>query len=296
MATTIYSKLAAGETAFTSEEQVGEYVVTYPFGAAEPTAIVDRQPHEQFRAKYARPAANTTLSYGGVTLYFITDENFTDRRASLMHWDRIWASVPASFYEPEEFVYLFPGFTGAGTYGTTYAITGIVASGANYVMSTATSSGIAAGDTIFINASFTRGGQKYTQSWNAVTIVTTNYSQASIASGFLGSGSFTSVSGTISKSVQSRATARSFVVGSLVLSDFALSSPSALDTDLPLIQPFNPVDNTGAQVSVLTSTTAPTAASYAGLITSGGQIVVESTRRRYMGNIFQRTTRSVPAL
>ena len=59
---TIYYKTGSGQPAFTTESQIGDYVITYVLGAAEPTALEIRAPFMQTRADYARPAANTTLS------------------------------------------------------------------------------------------------------------------------------------------------------------------------------------------------------------------------------------------
>ena len=54
---------AVGQPAFTTEARVSDYVITQALGANEPTALFIKARYWQTRADYARPAANTTLTY-----------------------------------------------------------------------------------------------------------------------------------------------------------------------------------------------------------------------------------------
>lgn len=292
----IYQKLAAGQTAFTAEAQDGDYLIEYPLGPAEPTHIAIKARFKQFRADYARPAANTTLTYGALTAYFIDDVEFSDDRGGLCSWTRLWATIPASWSEPEDYAYTFPAFTGSNTYGTTYAVSSLNTSTGTVIVTNATSTGIAAGDAVYVQVSYTRNSTKITQTWNTLAVATTNNSQTTINGVLLGSGTISAVSGFVAKSVPARAGTLSAVAAGRLAYDYALTSISSLNTDLPLTQPFGAVDSAGIQTTTLSASTTPTSTIYAGYVTSGAEIVVECTRSRYLGNIFCRQTRLVPAM
>lgn len=293
--TTIYTKLAAGQTAFTTAEQVGEYVVSYPLGSAEPTAILVRAPFEVFRPSYSRPAANSAFTYSGQTVYFANDENFSDRGASLMRFDRVWVSVPASWNEPLAYPYSYPAVAASGI-GTSYSISAITASGSNYVLSTS-ATGISAGDLVYVQVSYTRSSLKYTTSFFSTAVAATSSISVTVSGLMPGSGVFASVSGTVRKGYQGRSVQRVITSAGRVLRDYALSSQSALATDLPLFQPFGPTDSSGNIVTSLTSSTVPSASAYGTLVASGGELVVECTYARYFNsNVYERATTLVPAL
>lgn len=296
MATTIYTKTAAGQTAFTTAEQTGEYLVEYPLGESEPTARIVSAPFECFRANYSRPAPNATLSYDSSTFYFLDDVAFTDRGASLIRWTRRWATVPASWSEPLDTVFTFPSFIGANTFGTTYAISGCTISGANLIFANATSSGIAAGDSVFAAMNYTRNGIAYSQTFRALAVATTNSSQTTLPGVLFGSGSLSSISGYLAKSLPARTDQLSALSAGRIVRDYALSSVTSLNTDLPLADLFAPMTSAGVQVNDLTATTIPSSTTYATLIASRGEIVTECTRSRYLGNIFVRETKLVVAI
>ena len=152
----IYQKLAAGQTAFTAEAQDGDYVIEYPLGPAEPTHIAIKARFKQFRANYARPAANTTLSItvdgSARTAYFIDDVEAQDIRGAVKAWTRLWATVPASWSEPGgTYTYAFPAFTAAYALGNTFPISNIVASASNYTLNAAANATLATSTTNTVN-------------------------------------------------------------------------------------------------------------------------------------------------
>lgn len=284
------------QNAFTTETRVGDYEVTYALGAAEPTALVIRARYWQTRADYTRPAENSTLSYGAATAYFINDDGFRDILAGVVEWTRTWATVPASWSEPESFSYTYPAFTGATTYGTAFDVTAITAVSGGFELAT-TATGISVNDSIYISLSYTRGS--ISQRFNTFTRATAVSSGASVTipAIFSGTGAFSGVSGTVTKSTSGRSTQVTLMVGSRLAHDYALSSTAALDTDLPISQSFTPISSAGLIVTTLSTGTAtlPSSTAYAQLVSNGGELVAECERKRYMGNIYVRITRWVPA-
>lgn len=290
---------AAGP-AFTAESQLGNYTHSYPLGAREPTHLLVEADFCRITANYSRPAADTLLAYtinGSTTnCYFIDDAAFRPfggKPGPLSEWRRSWASVPASWYDGESYPYTYPAVSAAAV-GNTYSVTAITASGTNYVLAASTT-GINAADSIYCSLKFTRGGYSFQGGFftTAVAVTATN---VTIGNSLLGSGSFTNVSGSVAKASAARTNVSTKVVASLLLHDYALSSATNVSTDLPLFAPFSAVDATGSETLSLTNTTTPTAATYAALVTGGQRLVVECWQRRYLGNIWERITRTVPAL
>lgn len=252
---------------------------------------------------YALTAINITSDGTGTLAaplaYFVRQGTLRDREGAQVGYERLFANVPQSWDEPEEFAYTYPAVLVATALGTAYTVTAMAASGANTVLSSSTATGIAANDTVLLNLAFTRPGYPATVRWATFAKVASVSAGVSvtISSPFPGTGIFSNVSGTLAKANQfARLVPKSIIVGSRLFHEYALSSEATLDTDLPLFQPFSPVITaTGEITDTLSTATTPTGATYAALVTGGGEIVAECTRRRYLGNIYCRTTRFVPA-
>lgn len=289
-------KTGSGQPAFTTDTQCGDYVPQYALGAGEPTALIITAPFMETRADYTRPAANSNITYAGATAYFIDDYSFQDLRGGVMQWIREWATIPASWSEPEEYAFTYPAYTGTGAFTANVAVSAITASGANYILS-CTGGTIVGGDTVFYSVGYTRGGiSGFTATGTALAVATTNSSQVTITVGLAGTGSFTGVTGNVAKVTTTRAEALTLVVGSRVVSDYALTTAANINADLPLVSQFQIINSsTGAITDTLGTGTSPTASVYLGYVAAGTEIVAECSRRRYLGNIYVRRTRYVPA-
>lgn len=294
----LFFKTAAGQNAFTVETRVGDYSVEYPLGASEPTAIVVSAPFTQTAANYSRPAANAMLSYNSQNVYFINDDGFQDITGGVRTWKRTWASVPAAWSEPEEFAFTFPSYIVGISFGSTYNVTNISASGSTVTLTT-TATGVSVGDDVYLDLAYTRNSQNYHMTFISPAITgTSSGSAVAIANKLHGSGNFTNVSGTVRRGNMGRTAAESLVVPSRVLHEYALSSETALDTDLPIVEKFAPVNSSGYEVTALSTGTAtvPNSATYSNMISAGAEIVADrSQRQRYMGNIYCRLTRLIKA-
>lgn len=284
----------AGQTLFTVETPQGGFMPDHPFGEPCRDALVITQRFWQRRANYARPAANAQNCSAYPAAYFIQDAGFRDVGMGIVEWVRTWATIPPSWSEPESYAFFYPAYA-AGATGAAKNVNGIVQSGATTIFSLSVAGDAVAGDSVYVNVNYTRNGIVRSSAFQAVAVATTNAAQVTVAYILPGSGAFSAVSGSVTKSVTGVAAPRSLVVGSRVAYDYALSSLATLDADLPLAPLFAPIDAAGLLTDRLTSTTIPSDADYRAMVNAGAELVVESTRHRYLGNIFVRTTRMVPA-
>lgn len=265
---------------------------------------VFRQTFVQTAASYAPLALDTVYpaagSYGvpsSPTYYLVAEDNQTDLGGGMMQWDRVYARVPSSWSEGEEFAYTFPAFIASATAGTDRTITNIQDSGSNYLVSSGLS--FTTGDQVHISVSYVRDSLTYFVGQYVRIIGGTSGTNALVPGIFPGTGAFSSVAGVITQEAPSRTTGNTETVTSQIVHDYALTSTTALDTNLPIIDAFTPVDATGAVIippSRLNTATKPTSDAYASMINRNVQIVAQaSVRRRWLGNIYERQTRYVPA-
>lgn len=293
---------ASGQPAFNTVATVGapvwEKILPVPN-----QRTVFRQRFMQTANAYSPLAYDTAYpanaTYGvptSTTFYLVSEENFSDERGGMMSWDRVYAAVPTSWIEPEEYAYTFPAFSGLQSLGATYYnVTAITAAGSYYALTSSVS--FAVGTTLYLNVSYVRAPYSSTQQSNFVVVLgSTTSNPILIGDVFIGSGPFTSVSGTIVLGSPGRDTTKTMVVGSNVVNEYALSSVTALDSTLPIVNPFVVLTANGSEIDVITTTTLPSTSTYIGMINSNAQIVAAaSVRRRFLGNIYVRSTRYVTA-
>ncbi len=248
----------------------------------------------------------TTFSADGTgtltppTAYLVEQSPLTDADAGQVSYSRLFATVPAQWSDPADYAYEFPAYTGASTAGTAYAVTGlssaIVGGVSTIIITNATSSGIAPGDTVFVSIRYTRSSTKVSLTTTALAIATTNSTTTTIAGVLLGTGTISAISGTVMKSTSGRLLPESIIAAGRIVRDYALSTAANLATDLPLNQRFVALDATGNKTDTLTTLTFPTSANYAALADGGGELIVKCVWARYLGNIYCRETQLVPAL
>lgn len=265
---------------------------------------VFRQTFVQTAASYAPLALDTVYpaagSYGvpsSPTYYLVAEDNQTDLGGGMMQWDRVYARIPTSWSEGEEYAYTFPAFISSASAGSDITITSITSSGTNYSISSTLA--FTSGDQVHVAVSYVRDSITYFVGQYVRTIGGSSGVNALVPGIFPGTGAFSSIAGVITKEAPYRATEKTDTVPSQLVYDYALTSTTALDTNLPIIDAFTPVDATGADIisgTSLNTTTKPTAAAYASMINRNVQIVAQaSVRRRWLGNIYERQTRYIPA-
>jgi hypothetical protein len=265
---------------------------------------VFRQTFVQTAASYAPLALDTVYpaagSYGvpsSPTYYLVAEDGQTDLGGGMMQWDRVYARIPTAWSEGEEFAYTFPGFIASSTAGSDQTITNIQDSSANYLVSSGLS--FATGDQVHIAVSYVRNSLTYFVGQYVRIIGGTSGSSALVPGIFPGTGAFSSIAGVITKEAPSRTLEKSDIVPSQIVHDYALASVTSLESNLPIIDSFTPVGPTGSEIQSgerLTTATKPTSDAYASMINNNVQIVAQaSVRRRWLGNIYERTTRYIPA-
>lgn len=299
MSVTYYT--GTGQSSFTVAVTVG--LPVWEQVTPEPNEkVLFRQSFMQLAANYTALALDTAytggVSYGvpsSPTYYLVAEENFNDQRAGILQWDRVYCKVPTSYTDAEEYVFTFPGFIQTVSGGSDFGVTAITASGSNFQLSTSLTYSV--GDIVLVAVQYVRSGVTYFVEQNTKVVSGgSSGTTMNVPPIFPGTGTFTSVTGVTNKRAPSRTAQITEVVPSTIFNDFALTSVSAIDTDLPIIRQFAPVDNQGNAVTQLNISTLPTAVTYATMIQNNVLIAAQnSVRRRFRGNIYQRTTRMVPA-
>jgi hypothetical protein len=155
-----------------------------------------------------------------------------------------------------------------------------------------------AGDSVFVSVSFVRDSVSYYVGQYTKAAGGTSGTNVLVPAIFPGTGSFGSVAGNMTTEVPYRSTEQSLLITSQLVHDYALTSVTAIDSKLPIISEFQPIDSTGAalQFNRLNTATKPTGDQYAAMVKNQLLIVgASSTRSRFYGNIFERVTRYIPA-
>jgi hypothetical protein len=295
---TVFEKLAAGQPAFTTEVQQGDYVIEQVLGANDPTALHIMAVYWIYRANYSRPAANSTLSYGAQTAYFDTDDGFTDIRGGMCEFTRHWYTVPATWQEPGgTFAFTFPAYISPIAFGTLYSVTGANANG-NYYDLASNAASIAAADTFLLDLNYVRNVQNYHVTFQTDAKFAGDGTRVPIAKVLPGSGAFSGVTGTLQEVRIGRTLPETLEVDSFLIHDYALCDETTADILLPQIDRFNPVNSSGYAVEYLSTGTAttPNSPTYGSMVAAGALITARrSDRRKYAGNIWERTTLVVAA-
>jgi hypothetical protein len=294
---------AVGQNAFTTETRVSDYIIEQALGANEPTALIISARYWQTRADYARPAVNATLTYDNgagsdVTAYFIDDVEFQDLGGGVQEWRRTWATIPATWQEPGgTFAFTFPAYTAGVAFGSIFAATGAIANGNYYTVNT-NATNIAVADTVMFDLSYLRNTQNYHVTFVTDAKYANSGTNVGIAKVLPGAGTFSSVTGTVREWSTGRTTAEPLEVDSFVIHEYALADETTADIVLPQVDAFAPVNSSGYPVDTLSTglATYPNSTTYASMVAANNLIVARrSDRRKYAGNIWERTTLVVAA-
>lgn len=228
--------------------------------------------------------------------YFVRQGPLRDADGGQVVYERLFSTVPSQWSDAESFAFEFPAFP-PGTLGTIFNVTSIGPAGSGTVIIGTNATGISVGDNVYAQVKYTRAGTVYQQSFFGPATAASSGVSVTLRGAMLGSvGVASSVSGSVTETAIGRTNAETLVVGSRIVNDYALSSIANLDTDLPISQQFRAIDSSGAITNSLSALTIPSNVAYFALVLDGTEIVAEgSVRRRYLGNIFVRSTRLVKA-
>lgn len=101
-------KTPTGAVAFSTPTVVRAFEPLYPF-PENTSAIIYRERMTCLRAYYQRPRANNPHPMLP-QVYFVDDSDFQDRKAGLIEWTRLSATLPNSWYDYESYAYTYPGY------------------------------------------------------------------------------------------------------------------------------------------------------------------------------------------
>lgn len=303
MSTVTYYKAAdqpAFSVAVTASLPVWERVLP------EPNAkVVFRQTHQVAVSYYTPLTLNTVYSAGPVTYgvpatttyYLVAEENFRDMSGGMLSFERQWAAVPTTWFDREDFPFTYPGYIVPISISTRY-LESAPAEWPTYYTIAYTASNIAAGDQIYLDGCYTRSSISYRV--NLFTVAN-DRTAAGVQVGFPkilpGVGTFSDGGIWVRKASQGRSQPETIVVPSMLQNDYALTSVTQIDLDLPNADKFTPVDSYGNSVSYLSTgtATAPNSSEYATAIATNSNLIAECIRERWLGNIYVRRIRLVQA-
>lgn len=230
--------------------------------------------------------------------YLVDQSPLRDADGSQVEYDRTFSTVPPSWSDSEEYLFTFPAYVVGTAFGTIYSVTAIAAGSGIFVLSTA-ATGIAAGDDVYVDIAYTRGGHLYHVFFRTKATAVSSGVSVTIGNLLPGIGAFSAIGGTgVRKGSLGRALSITLPCSTRLIHDYALCSEVALDTHLPLIDKFSPVLSTGFETDTLSTgaATVPNSATYSDMIKNEVELVAEaSQRRRYLGNIWVRITRMAKA-
>jgi hypothetical protein len=210
MSVTYYK--SSSQPAFTSAVTVGLPVwdVVIP---AQNDKVLFRQPFMQLAASYSPLPLDTPYpaagAYGvptGATYYLVGEENFADQSGGMLQWERVYAKVPSSWADGEEFTYTFPAYIATVSAATDSTITSISDSGTYYTISSGMS--FSAGDSVFVSVSYVRDSVSFYVGQYTKAAGGTSGSNVLVPAIFPGTGSFSSVAGNVTTEVPFRATTK----------------------------------------------------------------------------------------
>lgn len=208
---------------------------------------------------------------------------------------RTFAMVPAERTVPEQFAYTYRGLGSEQQYPLV-AVASASNSGESTNITTSTAHSITTGDMVSIKTTLTQ----------MPTGIQTDFSfrrQANSASGTSLTVDLVTAPGTLTyltvRKVDDGRDPRTNVVPSFVAYEYFMVGESAGVSsirDIPILEPDLITDSDGKETLIYTDTSLPARSSYLSLMKSKSLIVAEhSNLRRWMGNIYERSTRYVIA-
>jgi len=277
-------------------------------GLSAGTYYVIRQSSTTFKlaTSSVNAAAGTAVNFttdGSCTLtlptaYLVEQSTLKDGDAGQVKYDRLFATVPGAWSEAESMPYRFPAYT-ASAAGSAATVNALAFNPGNtpadYTLTTSAAHGFSIGNLVAVALTYTWSGTVVTAQVFARVIAVPSTTTFRIT-GLVGNSTFTSVSGSAAVATGGRLVPEDLVASGRALHEYALSTAADLGTDLPLVQRFAPISlSTGYVVDELNGSTLPTATAYGALVADRSELVAECVHSPYLGNIYLRRTRLMPA-
>lgn len=278
---------ASGQPNFNTAVSVGGPVyISAPESSTEFQGA--RQKYWQTAASYSAASLNTVATYLATTCYLTSEGGFSDVRGGVIEFTREYRRIPSSRTVPlGTYAFKFPAtpFTPTGSPKTITA-----ASGTTF---TSAAHGYSAGTYVLVAASYTSGAISV---YGVIASVTTDTFVLNLA--YVPTGSFSS--GTVTEISRGRSVSRTIPAPAIEVFTYALPG---VTSGVNTIQDFKAdeifrvlVTASGEETDAVETTTTPTAAQYAALVSTGSYIVADSGVEVLAGNILQKRTVMVVAL
>lgn len=253
--------------------------------------VTFEQDYIQFETDFA-PLALDTAHDDYPDAYLVREGELQGLGGGLVKWTRTYSRMPISRQVFESYSWLVPGI-GAGAVYASQAVSSVANSAGVTTITCAGDTTASSGDSLSINYTFTDGvtGTQYGR--NVMRTMTGGTGTAPEVA------LITEPGGTLTfnwaKKVEPGRPAEALEVGSVLQLDYYLPGVSAgigTPFDIPVIDELQIYDGDGLKVDSFTADTSPTITEWRAQIAAGDRVcVVASIVRRWMGNIYERSTR-----
>ena len=253
--------------------------------------VTFEQDYIQFEADFV-PLALDTAHDDYPDAYLVREGELQGLGGGLVKWTRTYSRMPISRQVFESYSWLVPGI-GAGAVYASQAVSSVANSAGVTTITCAGDTTASSGDSLSINYTFTDGvtGTQYGR--NVMRTMTGGTGAAPEVA------LITEPGGTLTfnwaKKVEPGRPAEALEVGSVLQLDYYLPGVSAgigTPFDIPVIDELQIYDGDGLKVDSFTADTSPTITEWRAQIAAGDRVcVVASIVRRWMGNIYERSTR-----
>lgn len=282
---------------------IGTPVYEFPFSTLGGDGIVIRQRYKQTKEDFAADMLAGRFNPGEQTFELLPQAKIAETsepretETGLYEFTRTWVVAPSrTVRDSASYAFAFPGFasTVSGNVGNVSAISfSTRTDGYKDLTFTSDVASVNIGDTVWLSIRYSYDTLFTTLGQGYYLVNDKSGSDYTIKGIFSTGSNVTLLSGSCYKGIPGRATPKTIVVPSVINHDF-IETDNPQSIEIP--QPFAPITNATSELAtVLSANTTPTAVQYAAMLANNSALVVEASFSRWHGNIWQITTRTVPA-
>lgn len=253
---------------------------------------VFEQDYQQFEDNFA-PLNLDTASDDFADAYLVRESQLEALGGGVVKWTRTYSRLPASRQVFESYSWIVPGI-GSGAVYAPENIDSVSTAGGVTTITAGGDPTISVGDQCSISYTFTDGitGTQYGRTVLRTALTGTSGGNVNVSV-------ITEPGGTLTfqtiKKVEPGRAAEALEVGSMLQLDYFLPGVSAgvsTPFDIPIIEALEIYDGDGVKTSSFTASTSPTLAAWRTQVAAADNVcVTRSVVRRWLGNIYERTTR-----
>lgn len=224
---------------------------------------------------------------------YLVEESERENIGGFYKWERTYARIPPSREVFEGYSWIVPGI-GTGAIYSAQSISSVSHAASVTTIVAASSPGISVGDQCNVAYTFTDAATGTQYGRTVLRTALSGTSGTTVKVDLISEPGGTLTFLTVKKVEPGRA-AEALEVGSVIQVDYFLPGVSTgINTafDIPIIEALEIYDSDGVKTDSFTATTSPTLATWRSYVAAKTRVcVVRSVIRRWLGNIYERSTR-----